>query len=112
MLFKVTFLDERKVSLSPMALFYYEESFQNRDFLQDLNKIVNNGFNSMDVLRMVYASEKAYLSGQILDFENWIKTINKIDFANENLSDFITATQNAFFPSSEKNSREAEEQES
>lgn len=100
-----------KVVASPMTLFFYKKEFK-RDLLGDymafskMDKDIEE-FDGINILQMAWAMIKTYKIGQLESFEQWLGSLEYVDFDDEDLmmSVIEEATQ-GFFRSGEKTHKE------
>lgn len=99
---------------TPLALLYYRQEFD-KDLIEDLVSFQNmagmekgdfSGFDSLKILQMCYAMNKANNFGkkQTPDFTSWLSKLDSVDFADENfILEVINEAMDGFFRSTTGN---------
>jgi len=96
-----------KVVASPITLFFYKKEFKT-DLLGDLmsfQKLENDvsAFDSVIVLQMAWAMIKTASAGQIVNFEQWLNSLEYVSFEDsEMMTNVIEEATDGFFRSREQ----------
>ncbi|WP_130807646.1 hypothetical protein [Senegalia massiliensis] len=93
---------EYKLAGGPMTLYFYKKEFK-EDLIGNLMKFSEmeedpSKLDSIIVLQMAWAMHKTAKTGQLISFEQWMESLEYVDFEDPDMMlNIITEAQESFF---------------
>lgn len=108
----IKFGGNRRISISPLTVVYYDEAFSKHDkeadVISDFMSISQistdlRRLSGIKIMRIVWAAEKTYKNGIIEPFNVWVKMLPSIDLGDSEMWESLSvAITDEFFRSDRK----------